>query len=92
MHPETGVLALGPVLPLLVTECVTRARAELADPGPSLADVLAVAEAEEAAFLACPDWPGTGPGRSCIQENSTAASPDQRRWRQGCHRFGQPWC
>ena len=61
--PGNGVLALGPVLPLLVTECVTRARAELADPGPSLADVLAVAEAEEAAFLACPDWPGTGPGR-----------------------------
>ena len=40
----------------------------LPEPGPSsptldlsLADVLAVAEAEEAAFLACPDWPGTGP-------------------------------
>ena len=57
MHPDTGVLALGSALPLPVTECVTRARAELADLGLSLADVLAVAEAEaeEAAFLACPD-------------------------------------
>ena len=61
MHPETGSWRSG-----LRSRCSSRnvlpePGAELADPGPSLADVLAVAEAEEAAFLACPDWPGTGP-------------------------------